>query len=339
MTAESLPGMTPAGARAAGSLHPPPATVVVCVYTEDRWVTLSDAVEAVQQQMISDDELLVIVDHNDALLTRCRRGLDSCRVIPNRHSRGLSGARNTAIEEACGSIVIFIDDDAVPQEGWLNALRSPYADEAIYGVGGITTPRWPRSQPRWFPDEFLWVVGCSHLGLPPDRHAIRNLTGANMSFRKSVCRDLGGFAESMGRVGDRPLGCEETELSIRLTKENPDAVLLYEPAAQVQHFLALERSSVTYFARRCWGEGLSKAELARRVGRSSALSAERHYASRVLTRGVWHGVRTTLRGDAWGLARSAAILFGLAVTSAGYCVGAASSCANWPARLRSRTTK
>jgi glycosyltransferase involved in cell wall biosynthesis len=296
-------------------------TIVICTYTDDRWATIQRAIEVLLKQSSFSDELLVVVDHNESLLAKCRDTFADCLVIPNRHSRGLSGARNTALERARGSIVIFLDDDAVPLDGWLDALRAPYVDERINGVGGFAKPHWARGRPRWFPDEFLWVVGCSHRGLPSVAQPVRNLIGANMSFRKVAFDSVGGFVEAMGRVGTRPLGCEETEFSIRLTKANPDVVLLYNPAAQVEHYVSGQRGSIRYFAQRCWAEGLSKAEVSRRVGRSRALSSERHYASQVLPRGVWQGLRESSAGDIWGVARAAAIVLGFTITTAGYCVG------------------
>jgi len=142
-----------------------------------------------------------------------------------------------------------------------------------------------------------------------------------MSFRKAAFDHVGGFAEQMGRTGKRLHGCEETEFSIRLTKAMPDAIILYEPSSQVGHHVSQERASVGYFVRRCWAEGLSKAEVSRRVGSSRALSAERHYASRVLPKGIWNGLRDSANGDLWGAARSAMMLLGLAATAAGYGVG------------------
>ncbi len=296
-------------------------TIVICTYTGDRWATLQRAIDVVLKQARFNDELLVVVDHNEPLLAKCRDAFAGFLVIPNRHNPGLSGARNTAVEKARGSIIVFLDDDAVPLDGWLDALRAPYAEGRIYGVGGLARPRWCRGKPRWFPDEFLWVVGCSHRGLPSATQPVRNLVGANMSFRKPAFDSVGGFAETMGRVGDRPLGCEETEFSIRLTKANPGAVLLYNPAAQVEHRVPGQRGSIGYFARRCWAEGLSKAEVSRRVGRSRALSAERRHASQALPRGVWQGLRDCSSGDIWGVARAAAIVLGLVVTTAGYGAG------------------
>jgi glycosyltransferase involved in cell wall biosynthesis len=299
-----------------------PASIVVCAYTADRWSTLRRAIDVTLKQSSFEDELLVVVDHNDALLAKCREHLGECRVLPNRHSLGLSGARNTALDEARGAIVVFLDDDAIPMDGWLDALRTPYYDKRIYGVGGFAKPHWVSGQPAWFPDEFLWVVGCSHKGLPSASNPVRNLIGANMSFRKSAFDRVGGFVEQMGRIRGQLLGCEETEFSIRLTQACPDAVILYEPSSQIEHHVTRPRTSLAYFFRRCWAEGISKAEVSRRVGRSNALSTERYYVMRVLPKGIWNGLHDAFTGDFWGAVRSAMISFGLVVTTVGYCVGA-----------------
>lgn len=305
-------------------------TIVICAYTEDRWATLQCAIDMVLKQIRFDDELVVVVDHNEPLLAKCRKTMENCTIIRNHRNRGLSGSRNTALEQARGPIIVFLDDDAVPCDGWLNALRTPYADEHVFGVGGCAVPRWSREVPSWFPDEFLWVVGCSYRGLPAVTAPVRNLIGVNMSFRKIAFENVGGFVETMGRVNDRPLGCEETEFSIRLTHEYPDATLLFNPSARVEHHVAGQRGSVRYFVRRCWAEGLSKAEVSRRVGQSDALSTERHYVTQVLPSGIWYGFRDSARGDLWGIARAAAIVLGLSVTGAGYCTGSL----RWPVRGR-----
>jgi glycosyltransferase involved in cell wall biosynthesis len=285
-------------------------------------VTLRRAIDAALDQLILGDELLVVVDHNEELLARCHAYPGDFITLANRHKPGLSGARNTALDKARGSIIVFLDDDAIPLDGWLEALRAPYVDKRVYGVGGFARPRWLDGQPGWFPEEFLWVIGCSHRGLPSNSHPVRNLVGANMSFRKSAFDHVGGFAEQLGRIGERLYGCEETEFSIRLTQANPDAIILYEPSSQVEHHVARQRASLGYFVRRCWAEGISKAEVSRCVGRSKALSAERHYTLRVLPRGVWNGLHDSATGDLWGAARSGTIVLGLAATAVGYCAGA-----------------
>lgn len=298
-----------------------PTTVVICAYTQARWATLRQAIEVTRKQIGFDDELLVVVDHNQSLLALCRESLDNCVIIPNSRKRGLSGARNTALEYAHGSIIVFLDDDAIPLDGWLDALLVPYSNGSVQGVGGFARPRWQGGKPRWFPDEFLWVVGCSHRGLPTTTQPVRNLIGTNMSFRRTAFKMAGGFTEGMGRVDDTPLGCEETEFCIRLAQTVQDALLLYNPSAQVEHYVPEQRGTIRYFIRRCWAEGLSKAEVSRRVGQSSALSTERNHALRVLPTGILQGLRDAGSGDISGATRAAAIALGLLVTTAGYCIG------------------
>ena len=84
-------------------------------------------------------------------------------------------------------------------------------------TGGSVHPLWPGPRPQWLPPAFDWVVGCSYLGLPEKTGAVRNPIGANMSMRTRPALDAGGFDTGLGRVGTRPVGCEETELAIRLT--------------------------------------------------------------------------------------------------------------------------
>ena len=196
-------------------------SVVICTYTPARWDELRAAVASVRAQTVGRTETIVVVDHHDELRERAAAELAADRVIANRHRRGLSGARNTGIEAASGDIVAFLDDDAVAEPEWLCQLTAPYSSERVIGVGGLVVPKWAVTPPAWFPDEFGWVVGCSYRGLPEELIAVRNPIGANMSFRRQPLLDAGGFSTAVGRVGTRPVGCEETEASIRLCRAAP----------------------------------------------------------------------------------------------------------------------
>jgi GT2 family glycosyltransferase len=299
-------------------------SVIICAWTEERWPILADGVDKARKQLRDGDELIVVADHNERLRTRCAAafaGFAGVRVMANQQRRGPSGARNTAMHTASGSVMVFLDDDAIPSDGWLDAMRAPYADPAVYGVGGVARPRWPGHPPRWFPDEFLWVVGCSHRGLPPVAQPVRNLLGATMSFRAEAFGLAGTFDEALGRRPEKPLGGEETEFCIRLTRDHPGSQVRFDPAVQVEHVVSPDRVQLRYFLHRCWSEGTSKAEVTRRVGPGQALSTERHYTTRVLPRAVARGLADGLRGDRWGPARAAAVMLGLAVTVAGYAAG------------------
>jgi glycosyltransferase involved in cell wall biosynthesis len=298
-------------------------SVIICAYTEDRWDDLLAAVRSVQQQTAPPAEVLVVVDHNPSLLRRSRQELAGVDVIENEGQRGLSGARNSGVAAASGQVLAFLDDDATADADWLARLAAGYRDPRVLGVGGAIEPVWLAGRPAWFPDEFDWVVGCTYRGMPEQPVPVRNLIGCNMSLRRAVFERVGGFLDGIGRIGTKPLGCEETELCLRARRHWPDGIFLYQPLARVFHRVPGSRAEFRYFVARCLAEGHSKARVARLAGSGPGLATERTYVLRTLPRGVITGLKaTTIGGDPAGWRRSAAILFGLAFTTAGY-LGAA----------------
>ncbi|MCB0209641.1 MAG: glycosyltransferase [Anaerolineae bacterium] len=297
-------------------------SVIICAYTEDRWAELLAAVESVQCQTVSPKEVIVVIDHNPALLERVKTHLPDVIAIANQDERGLSGARNSGLAIATGAIIAFIDEDALAAPDWLAKIEACYADSTIAGVGGAIEPLWVAGQPKWFPEEFNWVVGCTYRGMPQTVAAVRNLIGCNMSLRYEILQTVGGFRNGIGRVGTRPVGCEETELCIRARQLYPRSELLYVPEARVQHRVPPNRANLNYFLSRCYAEGISKALVAQSVGTKDGLASERTYTFKVLPQGVIRGVTAFLtKLDLSGLARAGAIIAGLSVTTVGYLVG------------------
>jgi glycosyltransferase involved in cell wall biosynthesis len=297
-------------------------SIVICAYTEDRWAEMLAAIDSVRGQTMPPHEIILVIDHNPQLFARAREQLPDVTVIENRQLRGLSGARNSGIAIASGDVIAFMDEDATAAPDWLEWLTCYYDRSEVLGVGGTIEPVWLTGRPAWFPVEFDWVVGCTYRGLPETTSGVRNLIGCNMSLRREVFQQIGGFRSGIGRVGVRPIGCEETELCIRLNQHQPQGTLLYEPRARVYHRVPPIRSSWRYFVARCYSEGISKALVAKFVGAGDGLSAERTYALQTLprgaARGVWAAVR---RGDVAGLARAGAIVSGLLVTTLGFVSG------------------
>ncbi|MER7479837.1 glycosyltransferase family 2 protein [Streptomyces sp. NPDC126510] len=307
----------------------PGISVVICAYTEDRWEDILAAVSSVRAQSRPALETLLVVDHNETLRERLAKEYEesadgaAVRVLANAGPRGLSAGRNTGIAAARGEIVAFLDDDAVAERDWLRHFAEAYTDPRVMAVGGRTEPVWASGRrPDWFPEEFDWVVGCTYRGLPRGRVRVRNVLGGNASFRRSAFDAAGGFATGIGRDGDkRPLGCEETELCIRLSRARPDAVLLIDDRAVIHHRVPEAREHFRYFRSRAWAEGLSKALVARSVGADKGLESERRYATRVLPAGVARGVRDALLARSGGAGRAGAIVAGVLTAASGYIVG------------------
>jgi GT2 family glycosyltransferase len=324
----------------AGAVARPPAStstlavsVVVCSYTEDRWDDLTRAVASLREQSVAPLEIILVVDHCPGLLRRAMVDLPGTIIVPNRLAPGLAGARNTGVSGAQGDIVAFLDDDAAADPEWVARLTERYQDPQVLGVGGLVSPDWEEGRPGWFPPELDWVVGCTYQGmggLGGQGGQVRNFIGANMSFRREVLADVGGFSTSLGRVGTTPLGCEETELCLRVGRRYPDRVLLHEPAAAVRHRVGARRARWRYLTSRCYAEGLSKAMVARLAGTSRALASERSYVRSTIPRGVARSLGRAARGKLSGLGSAAALVLAVLITAVGYAVGRLAARADSP---------
>jgi GT2 family glycosyltransferase len=296
--------------------------VVICTYSEKRWTDLVQAVESVQRQTRPARDLIIVVDHNPGLLTRVRREFPRLTTVENWQPAGLSGARNSGLASTGASAIAFLDDDASAAPDWLERLEGGYEDARVLGVGGAVEPVWRAGRPAWFPREFDWVVGCSYQGLPDSAGDVRNLLGANMSFRREVFERVGGFQIGIGRIGSVPVGCEETELCIRARQAWPERTFLYDPQARVFHHVPASRGTWRYYRSRCYAEGRSKALVSQLVGRTDGLASERRHALRTLPRAVTRDLAgAALRRDLSGLGRAGAILAGLGFATAGLLSG------------------
>ncbi|MDH3658929.1 MAG: glycosyltransferase [Alphaproteobacteria bacterium] len=296
-------------------------SAVICSCDFERRACLRNAIASLRAQSVTPFEIIAVIDHNDQLFRSVKNGFPDIRVVENVCSKGLSGARNTGVQMSGGSVVAFLDDDATGPDNWIAALSEAYRDPAVMAAGGSAIPSWPDgSPPAWFPPEFNWIVGCTYRGMPTKATATRNLFGCNMSFRRDVFRQIGGFHDAMGRLSDMPLrSCEETEFCIRLTDHDPHWAVLYLPDLPVQHVVAPHRCKFGYFVSRCYNEGLSKAVVTRLSGVDRSLADERSYVVRVLPRAVLEGFKDgVLRGRISGFLRALAIITGLGVTTIGY---------------------
>jgi glycosyltransferase involved in cell wall biosynthesis len=293
------------------------SSVIICAYTMDRWDDLVAAVDSCISQSARPDEIVVVIDYNDQLLARAQREFVDVTVVANVATKGLSGARNTGVATSSGDVIAFIDDDAFAEPQWLEELTLPMTDSSIAGVGGWVVPHWAADKPRWFPETFYWVLGCSYEGLPADGSPIRNPIGANMAIRRQIFDAVGGFTDGIGRIGRNQLGCEETELCIRYAKKFPESEFVISRGAIVHHRVPMSRLNWHYFWKRCWAEGLSKAAVTSLVGSEHGLSSERRHVTSAIPHEIIQSMRMTRRHPRDGVVRIALILAGSACAVAG----------------------
>jgi len=241
-------------------------SVVLCTHTLDRYHDLLDAAESVREQTYDDVELVLVSDGSEAVTRQFERDFgDSEDVVVTEldENSGLLEARNHGAEIANGDVVAFIDDDAIADPEWVAQLVESYERQDAIAVGGKMVPEWVAGKPDFLPEEFYWLVGVTHRGFGPDgdREAageVRNTFGSNISVRRDVFLELGGFdSEIGGRQGDANLQGGETELGARLRQEYGQGVW-YNPKAEVAHKVFEYRTEPAWLLDRAFWQGYSK---------------------------------------------------------------------------------
>ena len=296
------------------------ASVVIACHTDERFDQLLAAIRSAQEQEPAPHEVIIAVDHNPTLSDRLRSEVDGIEVVDHQGDRGASGTRNAGATRAHSPYLVFLDDDVWAHPGWLAALLAPFADPRVVGTGGMTMAAWQGPRPPWFPDEFGWVVGASHAGLPTEEAPVRNVWSENMAVRKHAFDAVGGFRSGFGKVGStsRP---EDTDFCIRVGASAPDSHWTYVPSAVVDHAVPLQRSTFRFFLRRCYWEGAGKIELSAHLGDDRDLGDERSYLTRTLPRAF---VRDLVSGQ---FRRAMAIVAGVTLAAAGGAVSLARAAA------------
>ncbi|MFB6227606.1 MAG: glucosyl-dolichyl phosphate glucuronosyltransferase [Halobacteriales archaeon] len=236
-------------------------SVVLCTYAPDAYDHFTEAAESVLAQTHDDVELVVVVDGTEEVFERVQEDYGSHEDVLlhcNDVNRGLLESRNRGAELASGDVVAFIDDDAVAEDGWIEKLAAAYEAHGIVAAGGKMTAEWVAGKPAFLPEEFYWLVGVTHRGFADGEGEVRNTFGSNISFRRGVFLDLGGFdPEIGGRQGDANLQGGETELCARMHAEYGQGVY-YVPDAEVAHKVFAYRTRPSWLFDRAFWQGYSK---------------------------------------------------------------------------------
>jgi O-antigen/teichoic acid export membrane protein/GT2 family glycosyltransferase len=190
-------------------------------------------------------------------------GRDGFRIV--RETRpGVSAARNAGLGAARNEIIVYTDDDVRADAGWLRSIGTRFAREPeLDGITGLILPAeldtpaqlWYEryyggfSGQRTFEPLTLQVADAagrpwrrSRVVLTDDHHRqVREFAiygvgayaaGANMAFRRSALKRIGGFDIALG-TGTPARGGEDLAAIIALLWQG--GRIGYEPGAVVYH--------------------------------------------------------------------------------------------------------
>jgi len=223
--------------------------VSIIIITCNRPFLLRHCIDRVLQQSYPYKEIIVVdssTDDASERLVACYPQVLAVRLCGQRNN--MPAARNRGIALASGEIIAFIDDDSMVQPGWLEALVDVYRDESVGAAGGriITMPYPYCDQLTGLPSLTVSSSGrvfAQGTGLLSAMQCdVDHLIGCNMSFRRSVLEQMGGFDVNYTLTNLR----EETDLCVRVKKAGWR--IIFHPAIAVIHFSA--RSLQPYFLER-----------------------------------------------------------------------------------------
>ncbi len=208
-------------------------SIIVCTY--NRCSSLGDTLQALKKQQFSKDISveLIIVDNNSKDKTREVVEKEIVNSpFPVRYvfepEQGICAARNCAIKESKGDLIIFTDDDVIPRENWVQAFWDGYQQYNADCMGGRIDLLWLADPPKWLLNNSVFL---GHLGVLDhgSNHVVSDnfnanlIYGSNMAFRRSCFDELGVFLNGLGVKGKKLIRGEETEMverfiSFRLVK-------------------------------------------------------------------------------------------------------------------------
>ncbi|WP_439137110.1 glycosyltransferase family 2 protein [Roseicyclus sp.] len=202
----------------------------VVVVSAGRPRALDRCLTAVSQMRTTRAEVIVVAD-SDGMAVARQHDYGARLTLLAQEGANISAARNIGIAAAAGEIVAFIDDDAVPEPDWAEAMLAGFENPAIAAATGPVIGRngislqWGRmavdvqGQDRWLP------AGDQ---IRPDE--VPKLHGTNMAFRREILSRTGGFDTGFAFFLD------ETDLALRLGSAG--FATAYLPGAVVHHGFA-----------------------------------------------------------------------------------------------------
>jgi len=207
--------------------------VSVIIVSRGRPKSLGLCLLAVSQIQYHPFEIIVVAD---------QQGLNAVRyvVLPGPikmahcDAANISIARNIGIDMAAGDVVVFLDDDSVPEPGWLFHLAAVFDDPEVMAAGGYVLGRNGISfeSKAQIIDAMAVTTALEIDGLEPVTQAARDgmavvTKGTNCAFRRTLFERIGGFDPAFAYFLD------ESDVNFRIAIAAMKTAIV--PLAQVHH--------------------------------------------------------------------------------------------------------
>lgn len=233
--ARELIGQVDAVAAAQPALSEAPAVSVIIPVFNQLKLTLWCLHAVLAGAYRSTFEVLVVDDGSVDGTADVLQGAPVIRYVRSPSNQGFIRACNLGARHARGDTLVFLNNDTVPLDGWLDALIDTLRERPDAGLVGAKLV-YPAGRLQEA-GGILWQTGAAwNYGRGGDparpefnyRRSVDFCSGAALAAPSTVFRDAGGFDESLA-----PAYGEDVELALRLRERG--LAVLYQPRSEVVH--------------------------------------------------------------------------------------------------------
>lgn len=238
------------------------ASVIICTYNRPQ--LLYFVLRRLTSQILEPSiEWEILVIDNDPLftakpiVTKIIENSPTTVHYIHESNVGLSYARNRGIDESTGDILLFLDDDALPIDTWLEGMLTTFSRTGADCVGGRVLVLWDGEPDESVRSCELDMVAFDKGPLDFPFRKRRVPIGANLAFQRKVFVEGLRFPTDLGRVKSNLMGGEEVEVILDLHKRGKK--ISYSAKGLVFHVTGGERLFESFYFRRAFWNGFSSA--------------------------------------------------------------------------------
>ncbi len=271
---------------------PVPIFVSVIICSRNRAHEIINCLPGLAEQArnFPDVELIVVdngsTDNTREVVNQSAGNLQYPFIYVYEPVPGLCQARNRGRKEARGSVLAYMDDDAIVKEGWLERLRQHFLENKSDCLGGKVSIELGGELPFKFEKNMHWFFMASNLGeeprvLPNPAHPI----GCNMAFTTKVFDAVNGFNTDLKLYGD------ETDFFRRVHEKG--FRVYYDPRVEVSQFIPKERLTKEELMEKSykWGSGAATLWLLANKGIFKRISRMTVFSLRVINMKIKNLIR------------------------------------------------
>jgi GT2 family glycosyltransferase len=207
----------------------------VVIPTRAGWGNLASTLPPLLAAISHDDEVVVVGDRCDPHLPE---GLDArCRAVGHAGPAGFAPTCNRGAREACGHLLLILNDDVLVGRGLLERLEAELGRPGVGAVGpNVISRALARSESG---TTVVW-----HRGVLESRQGalgsdgvvtVPYLCGAALAVRRVDFLRLGGFDERLA-----PYFWEDLDLSLRLREHVGETVVVGDVTVMHRHGATIE---------------------------------------------------------------------------------------------------